>query len=253
MPLILKFENAETTHLCVVHCIHSFVVHISQTGVAWRRTDLSDRTLTRAEFRADGLVHVFGICTSVCAFYAMFAFFLPSGRADLSIALLVYSITVVGLFFSSAAYHLVPSDYWKPLLQRLDHAAIHFKIAGTYTPLVVLMGGPYAYAILSLVWVGAVFGAVLRLVFGDRFEKFAIVIYLMLGWTSVALVGLMFQKLPVQTAYLVIFGGVLYTVGIIFHVRERLRFQKAIWHGFVLCASACHFTAIAWAAGHIVT
>jgi hemolysin III len=213
---------------------------------------MTDRVLSRAEFAADGIVHLLGVCASVLAFTLLIALYLPLGHMNLTVAVSIYALTAVGLFCTSAAYHLVPNEYWKPILQRLDHAAIHFKIAGTYTPLVVLMGGWYAFAILGIVWIGAALGASLRLVCGDRFDRFAIGIYLLLGWTSVALVGLMFQKLPKEAAYLVIIGGLLYTIGIIFHVRKNMRFQKAIWHGFVLCASACHFTAIAWSAGQIM-
>ena len=72
-------------------------------------------------------------------------------------------------------------------------------------------------------------------------------LYLLLGWMSIAVIWLMFERLPTGSAVLVIVGGLLYTVGVIFHVWERLQFQRAIWHGFVLAASSCHFTAVAWA------
>jgi hemolysin III len=109
------------------------------------------------------------------------------------------------------------------------------------------MGGVYAYGVLAMVWAGALVGAALRLIFGDRYAGISIGLYLMLGWASVLLISQMFERLPTGAAIMVIVGGLLYTIGVIFHVWERLKFQKAIWHGFVLVASSCHFIAVAWA------
>ncbi len=212
---------------------------------------MTDRVLTRAEHAADGVVHIMGIGASLVAFAVLLFVYLPNGTWAMDVALVVYALTAIGLFCASAAYHLTPSIRLKPLLQRFDHAAIHLKIAGTYTPLVVMIGGIYAYVILGMVWAGAAIGAALRLFFGDRFDRVSIPIYLMLGWTSIALTWLMFEKLPTGAAVLVIIGGLLYTVGVLFHVWEKLRFQKAIWHGFVLCASSCHFVAVAWGSFHL--
>jgi hemolysin III len=214
---------------------------------------MASRLLSRAEHTVDGIVHVAGVASSVIAFSILLLVYLPHGTWAMDIALVVYALAAIGLFCASAAYHLVPNARLKPLLQRFDHAAIHFKIAGTYTPLVVMIGGLYAYAILAVVWVGAGAGAILRLAFGDRFDRLSIPIYLMLGWTSVALTWMMFERLPLGAAILVVVGGLLYTVGVLFHVWERLRFQKAIWHGFVLSASSCHFTAVTWGSFHMLT
>ena len=166
----------------------------------------------------------------------------------MAVALAIYAMTVIALFLASAANNMIRHHDWKPLLQRFDHAAIYLKIAGTYTPLVVVMGSLYAYIVLAVVWTGALAGAALRMIFGDRFAKISIGLYLLLGWMSLAMLWLMFERLPMGAAVLVIVGGLLYTVGVVFHVWERLHFQRAIWHTFVLAASACHFAAVAWAA-----
>jgi hemolysin III len=211
-----------------------------------------ERVISRAEHTADGVIHVAGISASLVAVVFLMALYLPQGSAGMTAALGVYGLTVILLFCASAAYHLIPRDDWKPLLQRFDHAAIFLKIAGTYTPLVVIMGGLYAYGVLAVVWVGAVSGAIMRIRFGDRFAGVSVGLYLVLGWTSVALVFLMFERLPLGAAILVIIGGLLYTIGVAFHVWERLVYQKAIWHGFVLAASACHFTAVAWSSLQLI-
>ncbi len=213
---------------------------------------MTARLLSSAEYSADKAVHLVGIAASLVAFAVLLFLYLPHGTWAMDVALVVYALTAIGLFCASAAYHLVPTVRLKPLLQRFDHAAIHFKIAGTYTPLVVMIGGLYAYGILTVVWIGAAVGAGLRLMFGDRFDRLSIPIYLVLGWTSVALTWMMFERLPMGAAILVVVGGLLYTVGVAFHVWERLRFQNAIWHAFVLCASTCHFVAVTWGSLHML-
>lgn len=209
------------------------------------------RIESRAEHAADGVVHAVGLAASLSAFTALLAVYVPDGTAGMALALAVYAVTVIGLFAASAANNMVLHEGWKPLLQRFDHAAIYLKIAGTYTPLVVMMGSLFAYVILAIVWTGAVAGAALRLVFGDRFSRLSIGLYLLLGWTGLAMIWLMVERLPAGAAFLVLAGGVLYTVGVLFHLWERLRFQRAIWHVFVLAASSCHFSAVAWAASRL--
>ena len=206
------------------------------------------RIESRAEHAADGIVHALGIAASLTAFVALLAAYFPKSSAGMALALAIYAITVIGLFIASAANNMILHENWKPLLQRFDHAAIYLKIAGTYTPLVMMMGSVFAYAVLAIVWIGALVGATLRLVFGDRFSRISIGLYLLLGWMSLAMLWVMFERLPVGAATLVVVGGLLYTVGVVFHVWERLRFQRAIWHVFVLAASSCHFAAVAWAA-----
>ena len=205
------------------------------------------RIESRSEHAVDGAVHAIGIAASLAAFTALLAIYFPQGTIGMAVALAIYAATVIGLFLASAANNMILHHDWKPLLQRFDHAAIYLKIAGTYTPLVVVMGSLYAYVVLAVVWAGALAGAALRLVFGDRFARISIALYLLLGWMSIAVIWLMFERLPTGSAVLVIVGGLLYTAGGVFHVWERLHFQRAIWHSFVLAASSCHFVAVAWA------
>lgn len=207
---------------------------------------MAERILSHAENAADGAVHVAGITASLVAISFLLAIYMPNGTAGMSIALVIYGLTVVLLFCASAANNLIDHEGWQPLLQRFDHAAIYLKIAGTYTPLVVMMGSMFANAVLALIWTGATAGAVLRLGFGERFARHSVWLYLLLGWGGFAVFWVMAEKFPVGATVLVLAGGVLYTIGVLFHVRQHLRFQRAIWHCFVLAASTCHFIAVAW-------
>lgn len=199
---------------------------------------------TRSERIADGMIHVIGIAASVIAVVTVLIAAIPNLDVMSSTALAIYGATVVMLFSVSAAYHMVTHQHWKPVLRKCDQAAIFLKIAGTYTPLVILIGSAFAYGVLVFVWMAALLGAIGKFAFGRRLEGITTGIFLLLGWSSLTLVWPIFSIMPMAVSALIVVGGVLYSVGVIFHLWEGLKFQNAIWHGFVLAASACHFTAV---------
>jgi hemolysin III len=205
----------------------------------------SARVYSPGERIADAVIHVLGIGLSLVAVALLLAHAAPRVDASTTTALAIYGAALIALFVASAAYHMVPHLHWKPLLRRFDQAAIFLKIAGTYTPLVVVLGSLFAYGLLAAIWAAALFGAIAKLAFRTRFQQISVALYLPLGWASVLLIWPIWTTLPLAATVLIIAGGVLYTVGVIFHVWEKLKFQNAIWHGFVLAASACHFAAVA--------
>ena len=199
---------------------------------------------TRAERIADGIIHVVGITASVIAVIAVLIAAVPTLNVFSTTALAIYGVTVVTLFSVSAAYHMVSHAGLKPVLRKLDQAAIFFKIAGTYTPLVILIGSAFSYGVLAFVWAAAIFGAIGKFAFGHRLEGITVAIFLILGWASVTLAWPIFATMPIAVSMLILAGGLLYSIGVIFHVWNGLKYQNAIWHGFVLAASSCHFIAV---------
>jgi hemolysin III len=204
----------------------------------------SVRVYSPGERLADAIVHVLGISLSLVAVALLLVHAAPRVDASTTTALAIYGAALIALFVASAAYHMTPLLHWKPVLKRFDQAAIFLKIAGTYTPLVVLLGSIFAYGLLVAIWAAALFGAIAKLAFRTRFQKISVALYLPLGWTSLLLIWPIWTTLPPAATILIVAGGVLYTVGVLFHVWEKLKFQNAIWHGFVLAASACHFAAV---------
>ena len=163
--------------------------------------------------------------------------------ADGTIHVLGLACFVLSLL-ASAIYHLVPFDRPRALLGRIDHAAIYFKIAGTYTPLVVLIGTGFAYGILAVVWALAIIGAIAKLSFWSTESRASLYLYLGMGWLSVLLVWPMWQSLPPMALTLIGAGGLIYSLGTVIFAHPGMRFQNAIWHSFVLTASICFFAAI---------
>ncbi|EEB86320.1 PAQR family membrane homeostasis protein TrhA [Roseobacter sp. GAI101] len=196
-----------------------------------------------AETVADSTVHGLGLG------FAIPGTFLLMDHAGVQgapvIATLVYAICFILSLSASAIYHTLPFDRTRPLLQRVDHAAIYFKIAGTYTPIVMVIGTGFAYGILGIVWVLAIIGAVAKLLFWSAQSRASLALYLAMGWLSVLLIWPMWNTLPGVALVLIAVGGLTYSLGTIVYAHPGMRFQNAIWHGFVLAASICFFSAIA--------
>jgi hemolysin III len=217
----------------------------------------------RAERIADNVIHTIGVILAITGAVVLIFYVAGHGGAATDLgptgggiggghiaAVFIYAAALIATFTASACYHMTPWEKARPTLRRIDHAAIYLKIAGTYTPLVVLIGSAFAYAILGLVWMLALGGALAKLFFWRNPGRAGTLIYLFMGWLSVALVWPMIQTLPTGAIALVVAGGLLYSAGVIFFVSESLRFSKAIWHGFVLAASVCFFIAIALGITH---
>lgn len=200
-------------------------------------------TTARTERVADGAVHAVGVLGAIAGTVVLMVQHAEIASPAQLAALAIYGIGLIATFVASAAYHLLPWHDIRPLLRRIDHAAIHLMIAGTYTPLVVLVNTTFAYSILALVWVLAIIGITLKLFFWSTPGRFGPALYLIMGWLSVGLIWSIWPILPTAVIVLMAIGGLTYTAGVIFYMSER-KFTTAIWHGFVVAASACFWAAI---------
>jgi hemolysin III len=212
-------------------------IHAATGAIRWN--------YDRAELIADGVVHAIGICTGLVA--ATVLVVLTAVYAS-TVDIVVVSVYVAGLLSMlglSASYNLWPVSPTKWVLRRFDHSAIYVLIAATYTPFIVeLKQSIFAYALLIGVWCVAIFGIVLKLRWPGRFDRLAVGLYLALGWSGAMLYDQVVTALPAMALAFVIAGGVLYSLGVIFHSWRRLRFQNVIWHCFVLLGAGCHYTAV---------
>lgn len=202
-------------------------------------------TYARSERIADGTMHAVGVLGAVTGAIVLIIWSLGTATPGQIAAICVYGATLIATFVASAFYHMTPWEGMRPLLRRFDHAAIYLKIAGTYTPLVVMIGSGFAYAVLAIVWGLAVIGMTLKLFFWQTPGRFGPALYLIMGWLSLALVWSLWPVVPASVMVLIAIGGLLYTAGVPFYASETLKFSTAIWHGFVVTASGCFFAAIA--------
>jgi hemolysin III len=194
---------------------------------------------------ADACIHVAGVAAGVIGVIVLLACAIPSLPAHATVSLTIYGAGMLAMFGCSAAYHMTLAPDWKPLLRRVDQAAIFLKIAATYTPfLVVKMGDGWGYAMLALIWVSALAGALAKLLLTSRWDGISLVLYLALGWASVFTLYPLSASVPALSLHLLGAGGILYTLGVVFHVWHSLPYQNAIWHVFVLAGTACHFASV---------
>ena len=199
----------------------------------------------RVELIADGVVHAIGILSGVIAATVLIVLTaIYANPRDI----VVVSIYVAGLLLMlglSATYNLWPVSPTKWVLRRLDHSAIYVLIAATYTPFIMeLSNSVFAIALLVGVWCVAIFGIALKLGWPGRFDRLSVGLYLALGWSGLMLYDSVVAGLPRMALWFVLAGGAMYSLGVIFHAWQRLRFQNVIWHCFVLSGAACHYTAV---------
>lgn len=199
----------------------------------------------RWEVIADGIVHGVGVVLALVGVTALIFYATVWASSGQIAAAWVYGVCLVLALSTSFAYNLWPVSKVKWHLRRFDHAAIFVLIAATYTPFLQRgMDDPVLAGMLVGVWVMAAAGVALKFLFPGRYDRLAIVIYLAMGWSGILAAGPLMTRLPSATITLIVVGGLLYSAGVVFHVWERLRFQNAIWHGFVVAAAAVHYSAV---------
>jgi hemolysin III len=208
------------------------------------------RPYSRAEMVADGIVHAVALLLAASG-VVLLAVYVGLERSGIELsATLIYGAGLVLMFSFSFAYNMATQAQLKALLRRFDHSGIYLMIAGTYTPLLTqLQDSLTAWILGASVWSVALTGIVLKFALPHRFENGSVVIYLILSWAAVFAIGPIAASLPAVASALLLAGGAIYTVGVAFYLWERLRFQRAIWHGFVTAAASCHFAAIATCLG----
>ena len=161
------------------------------------------------------------------------------------ISLWVYGLSLVLLLSSSMLYHFAQDERKRYWYKKLDHTAIYYLIAGTYTPfLSIAIPTAKAHHLLIALWVIALIGTLFKLVFIHRFQKVSLAAYLVMGWLAVLVMDDMQLYLSKDAIQLLIAGGLAYTVGTLFYALKNVRYTHAIWHVFVLLGAGLHFLAI---------
>ena len=198
----------------------------------------------RAEIIADGIVHAIGVCLGFIAVVAIVVMAVKLERINVA-PILVYVIGLVTMLAFSAAYNMWPVSPIKWVLRRFDHSAIYLLSAATYSPFLGQMKNALASAGLGIgVWLSAAAGVTLKLALPRRFDRLSIILCLLLGWSGIVAYDSLVSAIPGPSLWLLAGGGILYSFGTLFHLWERLRFHNAIWHGFVLLAAGCHYSAV---------
>lgn len=200
-----------------------------------------------AEKAVDAVVHVLGLLGAGAALGRLFANLGPHATTDQRLALVVYSLGLIGTLTMSALYNLSPTGPWKGMLRRCDRAMIFVMIAGSYTPFVLTAFAPGpGRALCVVVWAMAALGVSLCLAWQRLSDRLSIALYLCMGWLVLLILPPLMAAVSATVLILLLAGGVVYSLGVIVHTRVRIAFHNAAWHGMVVIAAALHLMAIAF-------
>ncbi len=194
---------------------------------------------------AHSITHGIGALLSIAGLVILVSFSSLYGDAWHIVSCSIYGATLVILYSASTLYHAITHPKIKSFFQQLDHAAIYLLIAGTYTPfLLVSLRGAWGWSLFGVIWGIALIGMVLEFVDAKRFKKISLWLYLGLGWIVVLAIKPMLVQVETGGLILLLAGGLSYSLGVIFYVREQMAYHHAIWHLFVLAGSAFHFFSV---------
>ncbi len=194
---------------------------------------------------ANTLTHGVGLLLSVAGLVALAVLTGLRGNVWHIVGCCIYGGSLVVLYGASTAYHGARRPRVKRILRQVDHIAIYFLIAGTYTPFTLVnLRGPVGWTLFGLVWSLAVFGTLFKLTVRNHPEWFSLGIYLAMGWVCVIAAKPILEIAPGGMLALLFAGGMAYTLGTLFYAWDRKPYYHAVWHVFVLAGSALHFCAV---------
>ncbi|NQV16485.1 hemolysin III family protein [bacterium] len=203
------------------------------------------RGLHYYEELANTITHGAGIAFSIAGLVLLVARSAMYGDVWQVVSFSIYGTSLILLYLASTLYHGFQSKRMKEIFRTLDHSAIYLLIAGTYTPfLLVTLRGPWGWSLFGLIWGLALLGISFKIIFGHKYNFVSTLFYLMMGWVVIIAIKPLLDALPLSGFFWLLAGGLAYTFGVIFYTWEKLPFNHAIWHGFVLAGSFFHFFAV---------
>lgn len=195
-----------------------------------------------AEEVANALTHGISMAAAIVATTLLLVKGMPTLSGAQLAGVAIYGASLILLFLCSTLYHSITHGPSKAAFKRLDHCAIYLLIAGTYTPLltITLADSAYAKILLVVIWLLAFAGVLFKAFFIHRFKKLSLIAYLLMGWLSLVLINELWASLARPGFWLLIGGGLCFTVGAGFYAAKQLPYTHAIWHVFVAAGAACH-------------
>jgi hemolysin III len=163
----------------------------------------------------------------------------------------IFVATIVFLYLTSTLYHALPRGKAKHVFRIIEHIAIFFLIAGTYTPFTLgTLRGPWGWTLFGLIWGLALAGVLLKLTSGVRHPIISTTLYLLMGWVVLIAIRPLWLHMPHRGFVWILLGGLAYSGGVVFYTIDyRMRYSHFIWHLFVIAGSVLHYFAIYWYAG----
>jgi len=203
------------------------------------------RDYSLGEEIANSITHGVGIGLSVAALTLLIVYSLRSGDAWKIASAIVYGITLVLEYTASTLYHSFPQPQVKHVFKILDHAGIYLLIAGTYTPFtLVTIREDGGWWVFIMIWALAIIGIATEAFWAYRPRWLSAAVYLAMGWLVIFAIRPIVAHLDPAGVWLLVAGGLAYTLGTVFYVFKKVPYFHAVWHLFVLAGSICHFLSV---------
>lgn len=202
-------------------------------------------TIDRIEEHCNAWTHYIGTLVSLAALVLLILRAVHFHEMTYLASVIIFGTSLIFLYSISGTYHILKPGKAKDILQILDHIGIYFLIAGSYTPYIFLiLSGPKKWSLFALQWGFTLFGILFKVFFTKRFQILSTLIYLIMGWSVVFVFSDIKATLTSTSFQFLIASGILYSIGVIPFLMEKIRFSHTIWHLFVLAGSICGFFSI---------
>lgn len=194
---------------------------------------------------ASSVIHGIGILLSIVGLTVLVLHTANGGTASDVLASAVYGISLILLYTASTLYHAIRAEPARRMLRTLDHIAIFLLIAGTYTPFTLIaLRGTWGWSLFGIVWSLALLGSALELGLLKRYRRFAVLLYVAMGWVGIIAFRPLLMHLQTGGMVLLLAGGAAYTLGVPFYLWRKLPYHHSVWHFFVLAGSVLQFLAV---------
>jgi hemolysin III len=195
--------------------------------------------------RVNSISHLIGASLALAGLAVLVVLASLKGDPWKIVSFSIYGVTLVVLYLFSTLYHSFRGKA-KTIFQKLDHTAIYLLIAGTYTPFtLVTLRGAWGWTIFGVIWGLAVVGLSQDILLTKRNQIISVSLYILMGWLALIAIRPLMRVLPAPGAILLVTGGILYTLGVVFYALDKkLRYSHNVFHFFVLAGSACHYFTI---------
>jgi hemolysin III len=198
-----------------------------------------------AEEKWNVITHGLGLLLSIAGLVLLVVKSSSYGNAWHIVSFSIYGVSMVLLYAASTFYHAAKDTDVRYRRNVFDHASIYILIAGTYTPFVlVTLNGAIGWVLFGIIWGLAIAGVILKIFFIGRYNLLSTIMYIVMGWLIIFAIRSIIQNLPIPGLVLLLVGGVSYTIGAVFFSIEKLPFNHAIFHFFVLGGTICHYLSI---------
>ncbi len=193
----------------------------------------------------NSIVHGFGIIFGIVSIPILIAFAIKSNNTPGVIGAAIYGFCFLQLFTFSTLYHGFQHAQAKRIFEILDHISIYFLISGTYTPfLLIYMNNAFGITLLAVLWGLTALGIIFKIFFTGKWDIISTFVYIAMGCIMIVGGRTFFETIPAEVLTMILIGGALYLLGVIFYLWKKYPYNHAVWHFFVLAAAVCHYVAI---------